>query len=161
MVPASGKSQHATKLEEPVRKESQQVVDLGKSRVLGRDGFHQEEESSYSVFVSSAPGDKFLISLVFCLGNCFSTLVFLLQKKCRLQFDESDDEGMTDVLEAMTTPPSTTTERSSVAEEARVESSDHVDGARGLRLSPRLLQRLRIRSRRCPRGLLLLPRGWD
>ena len=47
------------------------------------------------------------------------------------QFDESDDEGMMDFLEAASTPPSTSAEQSLVAEEARDESSDRVEGARG------------------------------
>ena len=38
---------------------------------------------------------------------------------------------MTDLLKAMSSPPSTVVERSSETEEARVESLDHVDGARG------------------------------
>ena len=57
--------------------------------------------------------------------------VFLLQKKCRLQFDESNNEGMTGLLEATTITPSTTVKKSLMAKEARVESSDRVDGARG------------------------------
>ena len=38
---------------------------------------------------------------------------------------------MTDLLKATTSPPSTTVEGSSEAEEARVGSLDHVDGVRG------------------------------
>ena len=37
-------------------------------------------------------------------------LVFLLQKKCSIQFDESDDEGMTELLKATITPLPTITE---------------------------------------------------
>ena len=49
--------------------------------------------------------------------DCFSTHVFLLQKRRRLQFDEPD-EGMTDLLEPATTHPTTAVEQSLVAEEA-------------------------------------------
>jgi len=52
-----------------------------------------------------------------------------LQKKHQIQFDESDDERMMDLLQAMTTPLSTVAEQSSLAEEAHVGSSDRVDGA--------------------------------
>ena len=76
---------------------------------------YQEEEGSSSVFASSAPWGKFFISLVSHLENCFLTFNFLLQKKCRIQFDESDDEWMVNLLEAATTSPSTTMEQSLVA----------------------------------------------
>ena len=49
-------------------------------------------------------------------------------------FDESDNEGMTDLLKITTSPLLTTMERSSEAEEACVGSSDHVDGVRELHL---------------------------
>ena len=51
---------------------------------------------------------------------------FLSQKKHRFQFNESDDEGMIDLLEATITPPRSPMEQPSVAEEDRVGSSDHV-----------------------------------
>ena len=98
------------------------------------DGSYQEEEGSSSVFTSSTSWSKFLISLVSHLENYFSTFVFLLQKKCKIQFDESDDEAMVDLLEAAATPLSTTAEQSPVAKKARVESFDCVDGAHGTSL---------------------------
>ena len=95
------------------------------------NGSHQEEEGSNSVFTSFMPWGKFLISLIFHLESYFSTFVFLLQKKCMIQFDEFDDEGMVDLFEAAAILPSTTAEQSPVAEKAQVESSDRVDGACG------------------------------
>ena len=44
-----------------------------------------------------------------------------MQKRRRLEFDEFDEEGMTDLLDAATNPPSKKLEQSPVAEEARVE----------------------------------------
>ena len=44
--------------------------------------------------------------------------------------DESDEEGMADLLEAATTPLFSTAEQSAVVEETRVEPFDRVDGAR-------------------------------
>ena len=67
---------------------------------LEMNGSNQEEEDSSSVFTSSLPWGKLLISLVFYLENGFSTFIFLLQQRCRIQFDESDDEGIVDLLEA-------------------------------------------------------------
>ena len=94
------------------------------------DGSHKDV-GSCSVFAPFARWGKFLTSLVFCLGYCFSTLVFLLQKKCMLRFDESDNEGMKDLLEATIIPPPTIAEHFPVAKESWVESSDRVEGARG------------------------------
>jgi len=54
-------------------------------------------------------------------------LVFLLQKRLKLQFDEADEEGMTDLLVAAATHLSTTAEQSPVAKEAQVEPSERVD----------------------------------
>ena len=56
---------------------------------------------------------------------------FLLQKKRRVQFDESDDEGMTELLKATTTPPCSLVEQPPIAEEDRVESPDCLAGIRG------------------------------
>ena len=72
-----------------------------------------------------------MLSLVFCCRDYFSTVAFLLQKKYQLLFDESDDKGITDLLKATTYPLSTTVERSSEAEKARVGSSDCMDDVRG------------------------------
>ena len=55
---------------------------------------------------------------------------FVLQKKRRLQFDESDDEGMMDLLKVTTTPPCSPVEHPSIVEGNRVGSSNHVAGAR-------------------------------
>ena len=73
-------------------------------------------------------------------------LVFLLQKRRMLQFDEYDEEGMTYLLVATATHPTTTTEQSLVAEEARVEPSERMEsGTRGLRPLLRLPKRLLMR----------------
>ena len=45
-------------------------------------------------------------------------------------FNESDDEEMMDLLKVAISPLSVTVERSSEAEEARLGSSDNVDGVR-------------------------------
>ena len=55
--------------------------------------------------------------LLFIGRDYFSILTFLLQKKHRFRFDESDDEEMTDLLKVMTSPPSAV-KRSFEAEEA-------------------------------------------
>jgi len=58
-------------------------------------------------------------------------LTFLLQKKRRFLFDESDDEEMMNFLKTMTSPLSNAVERSSEAEEDQVGSLDCIDGVRG------------------------------
>jgi len=58
-------------------------------------------------------------------------LTFLLQKKRRFLFDESDDEEMMNFLKTMTYPLSNAVERSSEAEEDQVGSLDCIDGVRG------------------------------
>ena len=80
-------------------------------------------------------------------------LAFLLQKKRQYLFVTFDNEEMTGLLKAKTSPSSTTMERSFKAEEVRVRCLDHVDGVWGRYPSLKPLQKLQIQSQRCMWGL--------
>ena len=70
------------------------------------------------------------------METIFRYLVFFLQKRRLLRFDESDDEGTMRLLEAVTTPQCTSVEQPLIAIEGRVGSLICVEDVR--RTSPTL-----------------------
>ena len=103
-VPASDKIQLASEPEEPVFEGVLSTVDLGKSRVSRRmvptKGKRAHAQSSR---VLRPEVDFFNFVLV---GTISQRLFFSCRRSVG-SFDESDDEGMTDLLKAMTSPLST------------------------------------------------------
>ena len=78
---------------------------------------------------------------------------FLLQKKHRLLFNESNDEGMMSLLEATTTSPCSPVGHPFVAEVDRVRSPDRATGARGTSLTLEVVEEVASMVAAVPAGL--------
>ena len=62
------------------------------------DGSYQGEEDPCSIFTIFTPRDKFSHPLAFRLMGQFFMLISLLQKRIRLDFDESDEDEMAKLM---------------------------------------------------------------
>ena len=129
---------------------SQPVVNPGKRRVRGEMVPNKEKRAPAQSSRLPQPGAYALdLSIFLFMETVSRCLVFFLQKKHRLRFDESDDEGMISLLEAATTPPCELAEQPAVAEEGRVEPSFVWKMPGGLHLPSELLKRSQVRPWWC------------